>query len=332
MKAAFINRYGGAEVVQVGEQPLPEIGPYDLLVRVNAAGVNPLDFKLRSGQLKSALDYPLPLILGSDVSGVVVKAGSKTMRFRVDDAVFARLDKSCIGAFAQFVALREVDAAPKPDNLTHIEAASMPSVGLTSWQALRDIAGLRSGQKILIHAGSGGVGSFAIQLAKHIGATVATTASAKNAPLMQRLGADLIIDYHTQRFEDLVYDYDVVFDLVGGEVQRRSFGVLKHGGVLVSIAGVPPANVMREWGLPFWVQWAGYAKNFTAMRLARSRNVRFEYLFMQASGAQLGAIATLLKSGAIVPVIDKVFALDQAREALAYCEAGHATGKVVIEA
>jgi alcohol dehydrogenase len=331
MKAAFISRYGGPEVLEIGDRPVPEVGPYDLLVQVKAASVNPVDFKIRSGQVKVLTDYPMPLILGSDLSGVVTAVGTKVSRFRVDDAIFSRVDKSRIGTFAEFVAVRENDAAPKPENLSHIEAASIPLVGLTAWQSLRDVAGLREGQKVLIHAGAGGVGSFAIQLAKHIGATVATTASSRNLDLVKRLGADVAIDYQTQHFEDVVRDYDVVFDTIDGAVQQRSFQVLKPGGILVTIAGVPTATFMREWGLPFWIQWAGFLKNFKSSRLARARGVRFEYLFMQASGAQLTAIAALLKSKAIVPVVDKVFTLDQAREALAYSEAGHAAGKVIIQ-
>ena len=331
MKAAFINRYGGPEVVEIGDRPIPELGPYDLLVKVSAAGVNPVDYKIRDGMMKVLLDYDMPLTLGCELSGIVVKTGSKVSRFKVDDAIFSRLDKSRIGTFAEYAAVRENDVALKPANLSHTEAASVPLAGLTAWQGLQDIAGLRAGQKVLIHAGSGGVGSFAIQLAKHIGATVATTVSGKNADLVRRLGADIVIDYNTQRFEDELRDYDVVFDTVGGATQHRSFGVLKPGGILVTITGIPTANFFRHWGLPFWIQGFGFIKNFTASRLAKARNVRFKFFLMQASGAQLSAIASLLKSKTIVPVIDRIFPLDQTREALAYSEAGHSVGKVIIQ-
>jgi alcohol dehydrogenase len=331
MKAAFITRYGGPEVLQVGEQPKPQIGPHDMLVQVKAASVNPVDLKSRAGGQKTIIAYSLPLILGGDVSGVVVETGAKVTRFKSGDEIFSRVDKLRIGTFAEYAAVRESDAAAKPENLSHAEAASIPLVGLTCWQALRDLAGLNPGQRILIHAGSGGIGTFAIQLAKHIGATVATTVGARNAGLVERLGADIVVDYATQRFEDVAGDCDVVFDTLGGDIQRRSFAVLKPGGTLVTIAGIPTAKVMREWGLPIWVQWFAAAANFKSSRLARSRNVRFEYLFMQSSGAQLGAIATMLKSGAIVPVVDKIFSLDQARDALARCESGHAVGKVIIQ-
>jgi alcohol dehydrogenase len=331
MKAAFITRYGGPEVLQVGEQPKPQVGPYDLLVQVKAASVNPVDFKTRSGGLKTIIAYGFPLILGGDVSGVVVETGAKVSRFKPGDEIFSRVDKVRIGTFAEYAAVRESDAAAKPNNLSHAEAASIPLVGLTCWQALRDLAGLKSGQKILIHAGSGGIGTFAIQLAKQIGATVATTVGARNADLVKRLGADIVIDYAAQRFEDLVGDCDVVFDTLGGDIQRRSCALLKPGGTLVTIAGIPTAKVMRAWGLPVWVQWFAAAANFRSSRLARARNVRFEYLFMQSSGAQLGAIAAMLKSGAIVPVVDRIFSLDQAREAIARCESGHTVGKVIIQ-
>ena len=331
MKAAYINRYGGPEVVEIGDRPIPELGPYDLLVKVCAAGVNPVDYKIRDGMMKVLLDYELPLTLGCELSGVVVKTGSKVSRFKVDDAIFSRLDKSRIGTFAEYAVVRESDVALKPANLSHAEAASVPLAGLTAWQGLQDIAKLRAGQKVLIHAGSGGVGSFAIQLAKHIGATVATTVSGKNAALAKQLGADIVIDYKTQRFEDELRDYDVVFDTIGGETQHRSFGVLKPEGILVTITGIPTAVFLRQWGLPFWVQGFGFIKNLTASRLAKARNVRFKFFLMQASGAQLSAIATLLKSKTIVPVIDRIFPLDQTREALAYSEAGHAVGKVIIQ-
>jgi len=331
MKAAFISRYGGPEVLEIGEQPRPDFGPHDLLVQVKAAGVNPVDYKVRNGAAKVMITRPFPLILGYDVSGVVVEAGASVTRFKTGDEIFACLDRSRFGTFAEFTAVRETDTAHKPSNLSHAEAASIPLAGLTSWQALRDTAALNPGEKVLIHAGSGGVGSFAIQLARHIGASIAATAGARNLDMVKQLGADVAIDYATQRFEDIVRDYDVVFDTLGNGVRNRSFGTLRRDGRLVSIAGIPTANLMREWGLPFWVEWFAALANFNSMRIARAKGVRFEYVSVQSNGVQLAAIANLLRSGAITPVIDKVFPLDQAREAIAHCEAGHATGKVVIE-
>ncbi len=330
MKAAYIERFGGPEQLIVGERPGPECGPHDLLVQVKAASVNPVDWKIREGKLKIMIKYRLPLILGQDLSGVVVKVGYKVSRFKSGDEVFARLDKSTIGSFAQYAAVRESDAALKPANLTHVEAASIPLVGLTSWQVLRDMVGLKPGQLALIHAGSGGVGTFAIQLAKVLGAKVVTTASVHNGPLVKRLGADRVIDYKSQRFEDVVKDADFVFDTQGGDVLMRSINVAKRGGWVVSIGSIPTPRVMKDWGLAKWKQWLAATMNRKPMALAKARGVKYDYHFMTPSGQQLAAIAKLLEDRKIVPVVDKVFRLDQAREAFAYAEAGRTVGKVII--
>jgi len=330
MNAAYINRYGGNEVIEIGDLPRPPIDPNDLLVQVKAASVNPIDFKIRGGQTRLMLPYKFPLILGNDCAGVVAEVGAAVMRFKIGDAIFARLEKNRIGAFAEYAVMSETAAAMKPRRLSFVEAASIPLVGLTSWQALLDVAGLKSGQKVLIHAGSGGVGTFAIQLAKHIGATVATTVSARNIALAQRLGADVIIDYHKQKFENVVRDYDIVFDTLGGETQARSFAVLKQGGILITIYGVPTAKVGREWGLNSFVRAAMWFMNRRQFALAQRYAVRYEYLFMRPSGEQLNEIAVLLEAGKIVPVVDRVFPLAQARDALAYSESGRAVGKIII--
>jgi NADPH:quinone reductase-like Zn-dependent oxidoreductase len=212
MRAVRIHRYGGNDEVRLDDLPTPSPGPRDLLVRVRAASVNPVDFKIRDGKVKVLLPYRMPLTLGNDLSGVVEAVGNEVSRFRAGDAVFARLDKQRIGAFADYALVDEAAAAAKPARLGHVEAAAIPLVGLTAWQALRDLGRLERGQKVLIHAGSGGVGTFAIQLAKQLGATVATTASERNAALVRELGADVVIDYKTTRFEDAIADYDLVFD------------------------------------------------------------------------------------------------------------------------
>lgn len=331
MKAAFIRRYGGNQVVELGELPALQAGPGELLVEVHAASVNPVDFKIRDGMLKMIVPFGFPLILGNDLSGVVKAVGAGVTRFRPGDAVFARMDKRRIGAFAEFAVVAEADVAAKPANLTHIEAAAVPLAGLTAWQALFEIGGLKAGQKVLIHAGSGGVGTFAIQLARHAGATVATTVGARNADLARRLGADIVIDYKAQRFEDVVSDQDLVFDTQAGDIRHRSFAVLKRGGVLVSIAGKPDGRLARQWGLN---PLLGVLLDFlsrTTLRLAKRHGVRYEYLFMHPSGEQLAQLGRLLAEGSVKTVIDKVFPLEQVREALAYSEAGHATGKVVVE-
>jgi alcohol dehydrogenase len=330
MRAAFIRRYGGPEVVEIGEQPEPPLEADDLRVAVHAASVNPIDFKTRAGAIKRLLPYRFPLVLGSDLSGVVTDVGAQVTRFRPGDAVFARLDKDRIGSFAEFALVRESAAALKPKNLDHVQAASLPLVGLTSWQAMLDVARLERGQKVLIHAGSGGIGTFAIQLAHHLGATVATTASARNLELVKRLGADLVVDYKTQRFEDVCRDQDMVFDTQGGATQERSFACLRRGGVMVSIAGSPDAKFARERGLgPLVVAVLAWKMRRTT-RLARERGVRFEYLFMSPSGEQLSKIAELVERAVIRPVVDRVFPLADANEALAYSESGRATGKVIV--
>jgi NADPH:quinone reductase-like Zn-dependent oxidoreductase len=235
MKAFIVDRYGSSDNVRAAEMPDPEVRENDVLVQVRAAGVNLLDSKIRNGEFKQILPYRLPVILGNDVAGVVVRAGSRVRRFKPGDEVYARPGKDRIGAFAEFISIREDDLALKPERLTMEEAASIPLVGLTAWQALIERGNLKKGQKVLIHAGSGGVGTFAIQLAKHVGATVATTTSAANADLVKRLGADVVIDYRKDDFEKRLDDYDVVLNCLDNETLKKSLRVLKPGGKLISI-------------------------------------------------------------------------------------------------
>src|SRR5690349_4052234 len=249
MKAAFIDRYGSNDRVSVADIAVPRMGPLDLLVQVHAASVNPLDVKTRDGKLKMLLKYQFPLVLGNDLSGVVADVGAQVSRFKQGDAVYARLDKDRIGAFAEFAVVREGAAALKPGNLTFEEAASLPLVSLTAWQALVEIGKLRAKQRILIHAGSGGVGSVAIQLAHHLGATVFTTVGQRNIDLVKRLGADVAIDYRNARFEDVAKDCDVVLDSAGGDTLVRSFESVKPGGIVVSIGNTPSTAFARSWGL-----------------------------------------------------------------------------------
>jgi alcohol dehydrogenase len=264
------------------------------------------------------------------LSGVVTAVGARVTRFKVGDAIYARLDKDRIGAFAEFAVVREDAAAPKPVNLTFEEAASLPLVALTAWQALVELGRLSSGQRVLIHAGSGGVGTVAIQLAHHLGATVLTTVGQRNIDLVKRLGADITIDYRSARFEQVAKDCDVVLDSAGGDTLLRSFKCVKRGGVVVSISSMLTAAFARTWGLnPLLVFAIGLMSRKT-MAAARAHDVRYEYLFMRANGEQLKQITQLVESGAIKPVVDKVFPLDEVREALAYSESGRVTGKVVI--
>ncbi|HWI12142.1 MAG TPA: NADP-dependent oxidoreductase [Burkholderiaceae bacterium] len=331
MKAALIDRYGSNDLVRVAEIAVPEIGAMDLLVQVHAASVNPLDAKTRDGKLKLLLKYRFPLVLGNDLSGVVVDVGERVTRFKKGDAVYARLDKSRIGAFAEFAVVREGAAAPKPSNVTFEEAASLPLVALTAWQALVELGRLGVGQRALIHAGSGGVGSVAIQLAHHLGATVFTTVGQRNLELVKRLGADVPIDYVSKRFEDVARDCDVVLDSAGGDTLVRCFECVKPGGVVVSIGGTPSAAFARSWGLNEFIVLAIRFMSRKAMAAARRRNARYEYLFMRADGEQLREITRLVESGAIKPLVERVFPLEQVRDALAYSESGRATGKVVIK-
>ena len=331
MKAALIDRYGSNDLVQVKDIAVPVMGPTDLLVRVHAASVNPLDVKTRDGALKTLLKYRLPLVLGNDLSGLVVEAGAQVTRFKKGDEIYARLDKERIGAFAECAVVREGAAALKPTNVSFEEAASLPLVALTAWQALVEIGKLGAHQRVLIHAGSGGVGSIAIQLARHLGTTVFTTVGQRNIELVQRLGADVPIDYRSTRFEDVAKDCDVVLDSAGGDILVRSFECVKRGGVVVSIGSTPSAAFARSWGLNPILVLAIKVMSRKATAAARRHEARFEYLFMRSDGAQLTEITKLVESGVIKPLVDKVFSLEHVRDALAYSESGRATGKVVIK-
>jgi alcohol dehydrogenase len=269
-------------------------------------------------------------VLGNDLSGIVTAVGAGVTRFKPGDAIYARLDKDRIGAFAEFAAVREGAAAPMPANVTFEQAASLPLVALTAWQALIEIGKLNAGQKVLIHAGSGGVGSVAIQIARHLGATVLTTVGQRNLGLVKQLGADVAINYRSVRFEDVARDCDVVLDSAGGETLLRSFACVKPGGIVVSIGDTPSTAFARSWGMnPFLVFVVGLMSR-KAVAAANKHQARFEYLFMRPDGEQLRLIAKLVESGDIKPVIDKVFPLDRVGDALAYSESGRATGKVVV--
>lgn len=331
MKAFILESYGANRALQLAEVPEPQLRDDEVLVQVHAAGVNQLDSKIRDGQFKLILPYRLPLILGHDVAGVVVKAGPRVRQFKPGDEVYARTDDFRIGTFAEFVPVRESSLAPKPKGLTMEEAASIPLVGLTAWQVLVETARLARGQKVFIQAGSGGVGTFAIQLARHLGATVATTTSAANFDLVRGLGADVVIDYRTQDFEDVLHDYDVVLNSQDGKALGKSLRVLKGGAKLVSISGPPDPAFGRAIAAPLFVKLVMRLLSSGIRRRARSRGIDYSFVFMKADGGQLREITRLIEAGAICPVVDKVFAFESTNEALAYAEAGHAKGKVVIK-
>jgi NADPH:quinone reductase-like Zn-dependent oxidoreductase len=331
MKAFIVERYGRKGVGRLGEMPEPELRDGDVLVRVHAAGVNQLDSKIRTGEFKLILPYRLPLILGNDVAGVVTRVGPEAKRFKPGDEVYARPHQDRIGAFAEFIAMNEDDAAIKPKNLTMEEAASIPLVGLTAWQALIESANLKKGQKVLIHAGSGGVGTFAIQLAKHVGATVATTTSAANVDLVRRLGADVVVDYKKDDFEKVLRDYDVVMNSLGKETLEKSLHVLKPGGKLISISGPPDPDFATDIGSGWFLKQLMAVLSYRIRKQARRHRVSYSFLFMKANGDQLRQITSLIDAGIIRPVVDRIFPLESTKEALAYVETGRAKGKVVIK-
>ncbi|MEP6876974.1 MAG: NADP-dependent oxidoreductase [Burkholderiales bacterium] len=330
MKAFVIDRYQKKAALRLADMPTPELHEDEVLIEVHAAGVNLLDAKIRSGEFKLILPYRLPIILGHDVAGVVVRVGPRVRQFKPGDEVYARPDDFRIGAFAEFVPVKEASLALKPKNLTMEEAASIPLVGLTAWQALVEKADLKKGQKVFIQAGSGGVGTFAIQLAKHLGAAVATTASATNAALVKSLGADVVIDYKTQDFEDVLRDYDVVLNSQDGKTLEKSLRVLKPGGKLISISGPPDPEFGREVEAPGFVRLVMRLLSSGVRRKARGLGIGYSFLFMKASGSQLREITRLIEAGAIRPVMDRVFPFASTNEALAYVEAGRAKGKVVV--
>lgn len=331
MKAFVVDRYQKQAALRLAEIPTPEPREDEVLVAVHAAGVNLLDAKIRSGEFKLILPYRLPLVLGHDVAGVVVKVGMQVRQFSVGDEVYARADDFRIGTFAEFVAVKEASLALKPGGLTMEEAASLPLVGLTAWQALVEMAGLRKEQKVFIQAGSGGVGTFAIQLAKHLGATVATTASATSVALLKRLGADVVIDYKTQDFEQVLRGYDVVLNSQDGKALEKSLRVLKQGGKLISISGPPDPQFGRQVAASGFVRLVMRLLSLGVRRKAQQLGVGYSFLFMKASGSQLREITQLIEAGSIRPVLDRVFPFLSTNEALAYVEAGRAKGKVVVK-
>ena len=330
MKAFILDRYGSADHVRAGDMPDPELREDDVMVQIHAAGVNLLDSKIRDGEFKRILRYRLPLILGNDVAGIVVRVGSRVRRFKPGDEVYARPDKDRIGAFAELISMNEDAVAIKPKALTMEEAASIPLVGLTAWQALIERAHLKKGQKVLIHAGSGGVGTFAIQLAKHIGATVATTTSAGNVDLVRNLGADIVIDYKNEDFAHVLRDYDVVLHSLDKVTLEKSLRVLKPGGQLISISGPPDAAFARSIGASWLVRTIMGFLSYRITAKAKRRQAKYSFLFMRANGDQLTEISSLVDDGIIRPVVDRVFPFASTKEAMAYVEAGRAKGKVVV--
>ncbi|NEC91122.1 NADP-dependent oxidoreductase [Streptomyces sp. SID12501] len=328
MRAFVVTKY--KEPLQEADVPEPTVGEHDVLVRVQAAGLNPLDEKIRAGEFKQILPYKLPLILGNDVAGTVISVGTAVRGFKPGDEVYARPHQNRIGTFAERIAVAEDDLALKPASVSMEEAGSLPLAALTAWQALVERGKARPGQKVLIHAGAGGVGSIAIQLAAHLGANVATTASGSNADFVRALGADTVIDYRTQDFEQLLTGYDLVLDSIGGETLEKSLRVLKPGGKAIGIAGPPDPAFAREAGLNPLLRLAVTGLSGKIRRQAKKLGVTYEFLLMRASGDQLRQITTLIDQGVVRPVVGKVVGFDQTPQALQSLSQGGIRGKAVI--
>ena len=300
---AYQNYNSNIEIIEVEK---PKLQDKSVLVEVHAAGINPIDNILHAGYLQQMLELSFPHIMGYDVSGIVVEVGKDVRSVKVGDEVFARPNQEDAGSIAEFARVHENELAIKPKNMSHIDAASVPLAGLTAWQALVTKGNINRGDKVLIHAGSGGVGTFAIQIAKYFGAEVTTTTSSKNEDLVKSLGADLVIDYTTQSFENELSNYDLVIDAIGGDTLTKSFKVLKKGGRLVSIKGQDTENLAKEYG------------------------VNFEWFFMSPDGEMLTEIASLISQGTIKTVIDSTYSMKQAPEAFELLAKGRAKGKIVI--
>jgi NADPH:quinone reductase-like Zn-dependent oxidoreductase len=306
MKAVCIYSYGGPEVLIYEDAPCPHPGEGEVLVKVHAAGINPVDWKVREGHLKEMLHHSFPLILGWDVSGVVESLGANLERLKVGDEVYSRPDISRDGAYAEFIVIKESEVALKPKSIDHIHAAALPLAGLTAWQTLFDAGALSPGQRVLIHAAAGGVGSLAVQLAKWKGAVVIGTASARNHDFLRNLGIDQVVDYEREKFEDVVQPVDVVLDTMGGEIQERSWKVLKRGGILISIVSPP------------------------SVEAAAAHGVRQAFVFIKPSAEQLSSIAALVEAEKLKAIVETTLPLSDATRAQEVSERGHTRGKIVL--
>jgi len=332
MKAFIVKRYSKKEQMQLTIVAEPTIAENEVLVQIHASGVNLLDSLIKWGEFKLFLPYKTPLINGHDMAGIITKVGAKVSKFKIGDEVYSRVADYRIGTFAEYISVNENDLALKPKNISLDEASSIPLVALTAWQALVEIADLKKGQKVFIQAGSGGVGTIAIQLAKHLGATVATTTSSTNTDLVKSLGADIVIDYKTQDFETILKDYDVVLHSNRDtKILEKSLRILKPNGQLISLVGPPTPEFATSIDLPWYLRLVTKLISLGIKKKAQKLKTRFVFLFMRADGKQLGEITKLIEAGAIKPVIDKVFPFEQTNEALSYIETGRAKGKVVVK-
>lgn len=331
MRSFVLTRYGGPDAAERRELPQPSPRTGEVLVRVHAAGLNPVDFKIREGKLKVIQRYPLPAVMGNELAGVVEASGPDSTRFAVGDRVFARVPKDRMGALADYVALPEAVLARMPPSLDFETAAGVPLAGLTALQALRDELQLAPGQRVFIPGGAGGVGTFAIQIAKWLGAEVTTTASPRGRALVERLGADVVIDYTSERFEERVRDMDAVFDLIGGETLSQSFGVLKRGGKVVSVAALPePQTALKDLERGYGLAALFWLVSLRLRAQARRHGVSYRFLFMHPSGAELAELGRLIEEKKLEPIIDRVFPFEEIEQAFAHLESGRAKGKIVV--
>jgi NADPH:quinone reductase-like Zn-dependent oxidoreductase len=328
MKAFVVEKYGksGLRAAQV---PDPTLGPHDVLVRVSAASINPLDKMVRNGEFKLLLKYKRPFVLGHDLAGVVTRVGTEVSDYKVGDEIYARPRDLRIGAFAEYIAVDHADIALKPKSLTMEESAAIPLVALAAWQALVEEAQVKQGQKVLIHAGAGGLGSTVIQLAKHLGAYVATTANGKDAVKLRDLGADEVIDYTKADFAEVLSGYDVVLDSLDSDSLAKSLTVLKPGGLAISVVGPPDVAFAARVGQPLLKPVMALLSRKVRAQ-ARRLGVRYSFFFMRADGAQLKTLAALYDAGILRPVLDRTFPFEETLDAMAYVEQGRAKGKIVV--
>jgi len=331
MKAFVVRNYGKKEELSFREVSKPTLGENEVMIEIYAAGLNQLDTKILSGEFKMILPYKTPFILGHDLAGIVIETGSKVTTFKMGDEVYARPSDRHIGTFAEYLAVDENDLALKPKNLSMDEAAGVPLVALTAWQALVEIGKLKKGQKVFIQAGSGGVGTFAIQLAKYLGATVATTAGKTSFPMLQELGADVLIDYKTQDFETVLKNYDLVLNSQDNKTLKKSLNVVRKGGKVISISGPPTPTFAQEIGASWIIASVLSLLSFGVRKKAKRRGIDYEFLFMKSSGKQLKQITKLIEDGTIKIVVDKVYPFSQTNEALNHVASGRAKGKIVVK-
>lgn len=328
MKAFVVTHYG-PDGLEAADVPAPTPGPRDVLVDIRAASINPLDKKVRNGELKQLLKYKLPFTLGHDVSGVITQVGSEVRDFKVGDEIFARPRDLRIGTFAEQIAIDTDDISLKPRSLSFEEAAAVPLVALAAWQTLVGLASVKPGQKVLVHAGAGGLGSTVIQLAKHLGAYVATTAATKDLEKVRALGADEVVDYTSTDFAEVLSGYDVVLDSLGTASLEKSLTVLKPGGLAISAVGPPDPHMADQLSKPLLKPVMALLSRKIRSR-AKKLGVRYSFLFMEANGIHLKTLAALYDDGILRPVLDRTFDFAETIDAMAYVEQGKANGKIVV--